>query len=459
MKFQKGDTAIYIGNAMNFSLTPPYNIIKKLNGRKCEIRNIEGGSITSTVYYSVFFPDPDLRTMLVVYPHNLISEEDLEEEKRKKERLSLIHKDIDPYGEEIWEMWRSDMPDDVVIKQITPSDIWENWSKRIDFLKKKLIGKCASFFILDDKNKQKGRVGHLWIDDIYMKKDLESVNRVHVVGANRVHIVGHGFFSDSSNNIDVILNLHEIIEYEDKIKRIVSKEDPYGEEDWEINESKKELYLGDKVKFANNIDSIYGNRIGVITDFRLNRTQYKVDFEGYTSGNWYYREQLIKVKETRNKKLRDLKLKYKDIDPYGEEDWENESVEFKEYYKFLKDYVISYENKEECFTIAHNLEKFGFTVCDYNDNEIDEWCCFSRGNRYDFSMACRKWNDIKSSKEQAMKYDRNKKHIDCNEFCNLINISSKWKKIQNIELDPYGEEDWGWEMREIKNYKNFSNGK
>lgn len=176
--------------------------------------------------------------------------------------------DSDPYGEEEWEdtneMRRGKFtPADHVIREINTigllQDITINygrqhgeapfgeqvWNEFTEYLRRRLLGKVCSFPVLGKNSKGEPEVhgaGHWTIDDIYLDDNF------------KVHFVGHGRNSDEKH--DVILHIGksitDVIYYEDKM--IMSPEDPYGEEEWELEsklyESVRNLNIGDRVMYS-----------------------------------------------------------------------------------------------------------------------------------------------------------------------------------------------------------------
>jgi hypothetical protein len=152
----------------------------------------------------------------------------------------------DPYGEENWDVneIRKNIQEDIIIKNINPRAFLirlllmpmgnKGNEVLVNYLKHHLLGKVTTFHAVhNDKAKfdlqgrtsddNVGRAGHWWIDDIYLDDN------------KNVHMVGHGFRQKPDNQTDIILYLKDDIEYEDK--RIITPEDPYGEEDWDMYES------------------------------------------------------------------------------------------------------------------------------------------------------------------------------------------------------------------------------
>jgi hypothetical protein len=154
----------------------------------------------------------------------------------KSYKMKQIYTEEDPYGEEDWNVneKKKVKSRNVRVKKITKKDYAIHGGRGLPFLVKylklKLKGKVASFSASAKPGGEESRAGHWWIDDVY----LEGYN---------IHIIGHGFLHTKDSQIDVILSLKDDIEYEELI--VKSPEDPYEEEDWDINESAKKSAKND----------------------------------------------------------------------------------------------------------------------------------------------------------------------------------------------------------------------
>ncbi len=278
-------------------------------------------------------------------------------------------------------------PEGYVIREIVPLNILNDiqridrirdgkaiWEAFVKYLKKRLIGKVCSFPVLGkDKNgnNEVHGAGHWNIEDIYLDEEF------------KVHMV------ESKNKYDVILHIGSgvtnKIYYEDKADP-VSPWDPYGEEEWEyesvFNESKRDLYVGDDVEIIHGNVDRYNSRVGVITDFRHDRTQFKVvlgpnnDRYWKVDGIWFDRENLKKIDKIRKTKkeirrLKQLYLKTKDVDPYGEEDWENEN-KINEGYLGIDSLYVKVDSKIKYHELINFLKRNWF-VWGGGGEELDRW--------------------------------------------------------------------------------------
>ena len=101
---------------------------------------------------------------------------------------------------------------------------------------------------------------------------------------------------------------------------------------------------------------------------------------------------------------------------------------------YLKNFLIKYETKEECIEIIRTLKILGFEIYDYPDgcNDVD--------NSMDFFN----WIGFVWSRQgyfvQTKEYS--KPSLSFQEFMDINNIKSK--KITKPDIDPFGEEDWGY---------------
>jgi hypothetical protein len=152
--------------------------------------------------------------------------------------------------------------------------------------------------------------------------------------------------------MDLCKRIDDYIKVKNKEFRIFSENDPYGEEEWEINESEnifldsngERIYVGNKIKVTEKLryyiekykwNSMMYNFIGKTFFIKrmVNGVSYitqhnyipndcliKVDFQKvkrdddpYDEENW---EEEFLIEERKYKKLKNA-----DVDPYGEEDW------------------------------------------------------------------------------------------------------------------------------------------
>jgi hypothetical protein len=187
----------------------------------------------------------------------------------------------------IYEMRRSNMSDDTIIKKINPKGFLirimvvlaanRGNNVLVNYLKHHLLGKVTSFESLyrDDKGiNQVARAGHWWIDDIYLDENKQ------------VHMVGHGFYQTADNKYDVILYLKSDIEYEDK--RITSDLDPYGEEDWNddyMNESLNmdDIFIGMRVRCVDDYKA--KNKIGTVVSYDIDSDNAGIEFDDQIDGH------------------------------------------------------------------------------------------------------------------------------------------------------------------------------
>ena len=248
-----------------------------------------------------------------------------------------------------------------------------------------------------------------------------------------------------------------------KTERKFTPEDPFGEEDWDVNEASSDVKynfkVGDYVVCKGHMDAIdFKGEVGVITRVLANNL-YTVKFltkfdtslynayddPSRCSYNVYIKylkpcdkKSLKKIKEKEeelNKKKEELRLKHIDIDPYGEEDWDiNENVENDTIIDYLKNKIIMYSTKEEMISIARILNGNGFkTYTPLYKMEKE---------RLDYKYYFCDLNGVFVRSMEEFKL-RNWEELTLLDLSNLLD--KKFKKIENPIDDPYGEEDWGWE--------------
>lgn len=224
-----------------------------------------------------------------------------------------------------------------------------------------------------------------------------------------------------------------------------------------INESDDpmKVEVGDRIICKKGMQDGYemGGRIGTVKSPGQHPNNYIVFDDNVYPRNWWVRNSLlepldIKSLEDRKKKKEELRLKYKDIDPYGEENWMienkiNESIEDlfpigtkviitdePDYDKFVGEIgvVIGYH------TIGSVLVKFDRIY--YNDRYDDEGTQHDGYKNQDPTHHSRFFgiDDVKPV---------NKKDVE--KFRNEMELRRKKKeelKQKMIDIDPYGEEDW-----------------
>jgi len=156
-----------------------------------------------------------------------------------------------------------------------------------------------------------------------------------------------------------------------------------------------------------------------------------------------------------------LRLKYLHIDPYGEDEWENEAILSKDtshpMFKLLVGGAVIFDGSEQMKEIANVLNKMGFNVYNYerimSEDDTGYFCSFVWDWDSDYFVRCPL--SIDSGKENLhrifqLKLDKDKIY-DYKQFIKItknVNI----KRIENPEQDPYGEEDWGWEKEAYKTF-------
>lgn len=228
-------------------------------------------------------------------------------------------------------------------------------------------------------------------------------------------------------------------------KRIFNEIDPYGEEDWNVESVgvSFDFKVGDKVRCIDNNyyeDILSKNKIYVITNsndqkrFSNLRIQVK-EFGGkrkylthFCADRFIpYDEEEFKRKLKRQEELR---LKMIDVDPYGEEDWLEESAN----YKFkIGDKVIVKDNY--CF--KEFVNKVGEIVFEEN---------YSLLVKFETRFSDHQHN---GNSNEYVDYEHKSRwfYPDEIELYDPVEIEKRLKEIEELRLkykdiDPYGEEDW-----------------
>ena len=157
--------------------------------------------------------------------------------------------------------------------------------------------------------------------------------------------------------VDLLINKEKNKERKRKIEILRDKMkdvDPYGEEDWLDESNKYNFKLGDKVEYIGKeiLNRFKKNKCGTIIKINYNNS-YGVEFDEHMEGHdckgmpgrrdgvgkyghcWNVISSDIRHVDPEKEKFiikrrEELKNRMKDVDPYGEEDWENESNTFNE---------------------------------------------------------------------------------------------------------------------------------
>lgn len=245
-----------------------------------------------------------------------------------------------------------------------------------------------------------------------------------------------------------------------KKKQIFSKEDPYGEEEWEdTNESKSEDYSFIPIEvYQKYRKKLGGSPVAEYVDGMIKRLinkhisftdangrlitglvdKIKGDSQGclsITVNNKHYDLRFSKPVtildpeefELRKKRKEELRLRYKEVDPYGEEEWEdiNESnSENNRYYLCIND---TNEHGTKMNLTYHKVYK-DITTYSYNDNLIHVINDFGKKGAYSKKYFQKiSSNNIKQIEIELKEIER-KKEIE---------------RLKHIDIDPYGEENWG----------------
>jgi hypothetical protein len=132
------------------------------------------------------------------------------------------------------------------------------------------------------------------------------------------------------------------------------------------------------------------------------------------------------------------------IDPYDEDDWGWETnerqishipddINTKEKIReVIKKFHIDYGTIEQCKSVAIRLHQMGFEVFNYDGILKYEW---AHWHSFTYNKHKNFWNRGGIG-DYGITYE---------DFMKLTNDFQNLKRIKNPEVDPLGEEDWGWE--------------
>lgn len=237
-----------------------------------------------------------------------------------------------------------------------------NFKPGCDYLKKLLYGKkvmIEEVFRVNNKSGKKNVT--LYVMDV-IRSRYHNYTFIDVNGDEyEPYCWSNIYYYDDKKGYE-----REREKYELKIKEIERKKeelklrykdiDPYGEEDWEneaIDYSEKSFLfkIGDQVICKNGYQDGHniGGRTGVIInkdnrgngslngEFKTHSVMYQIKFDKLIPplywDYWVFEELLMLTDEEeikkRNKRKEELRLRYKDVDPYGEEDWGDDMNESK----------------------------------------------------------------------------------------------------------------------------------
>jgi DNA polymerase III epsilon subunit-like protein len=331
-----------------------------------------------------------------------------------------------------------------------------------DELKKDAVGNYVKLkFYLSDKRENIYTMFDRWLllEDVYVQ-NIEDFQALFVLLKGMGGIIA---------NEDLVLEVKE---------RIYSEEDPYGEEDWEVNENKKYrprygwkfnkegFKKGDTIICLKKRDDFVDFGLGlmnVIPNYVTVGKKYKID--GFESGFVKIKDDTGKVNAycltdftKSEKKYKDYikkRDKMKHVDPYGEEDWEINESNNKFLNKFVKlqDVYDRHTNKEG-FLNELKSRFLGKDVCVVEQYKVDGWQEVPNG-----------WGRMKISSidwiSDKVPYDIYKKSYKTRYIITLnfrlnLNLQDAIRVVKKItsKEDPYGEEDWEeFELNEsVKNY-------
>jgi len=168
---------------------------------------------------------------------DLLTLVDSEFERKRKdelEKLRLKYQDVDPYGEEEWEM-NEGAKLDKVIKIVRLDELYDKYKLHIN--KHKLIE--------DELSKYIGSyvLLKIWFSD---PQELYNVRDSEYLMLNSVYSKDSGYYSDCPTVFIDLGDKHGVLHsgfpvndnlvlYVREPMRVTSPEDPYGEEDWDLD--------------------------------------------------------------------------------------------------------------------------------------------------------------------------------------------------------------------------------
>lgn len=285
------------------------------------------------------------------YPNDfdLIDSISYKKRMKKREELNLKMKDIDPYGEENWDINENNKEyktfDDLVF--VEQKYLWDALIKAGRFKHPPMHARMT----FDND----WSVSVLFGDMYYSN----GINTYEIMAQNQKG--NYIYDNDVKGYLTKDQITKEMIEIQ-KIKpakRIYTPEDPYGEEDWEINESKRnKFHVGDTVYFLSrytlfhdfqgenvisdilidnhydlwyevkgrdktirwiSADELYSNKEEYEKEKLKKEIEIKKEKEYIVKKDEEKRRKIEKKEEEKRRKIEIMK----DVDPYGEEDWDD----------------------------------------------------------------------------------------------------------------------------------------
>ena len=250
----------------------------------------------------------------------------------------------------------------------------------------------------------------------------------------------------------------------DKGKRILNLEDdPWGEENWGVIKENVEnsdeltnlvIKINNEFEFRTALEFFYLQDYrwpgGVIElDDRYDNDKYiivepkKVIISPTSEDDYRMKDKKIisfknfmKIVEKMSKKRRVYKP---DIDPWNEENWGWEEIKESNKIDNLKNFYIPFNTKEEMIAIAKKLHEMGYVVCNYGDAVRG----YGFENVFHKIYAFSKIHDFFARTNMQDSTINYKTKLDFEDFMK-IDIYKR-KRITNPDIDPWSEEDWGWE--------------
>jgi len=479
---------------------------------KCQAIGNKEGNIAKIGDASTWYVDWDEGSKSCYYWREdlLISKEISEEYRRKREEIRLKHLDIDPYGEDDWMMENADFDDFVQPRPLykTGDTVYYHGMHRKVHGYYTIKGR---FHVIHHDEPEEGDTGWRY----YLMSNTEIMSNTQIID-------GAWEMSLSPTEKEGKIKDKEYQERKEaKRKKWIDEhpEDPYGEEIWE---SRKNLYVGDTVIIK---DNRHLNQTGIIIDFdseeriglRTSRDTFKVQITHHRShgaSKWFWNEYIwvkkenllkadkkkLKEKEKQEKQIRIKNWqKYKDIDPYGEEDWENESRVFESnttdinllklrgkitnwWGSPLGNYYHPNKNIKEDPEYLILVKKMllnkivKFTNYNYSDQSLncDVVVLLVKEIRFNSSGTLifdgELMNDVNPRNRtrgihgNSFAVDERRPititdGVDLEIILKLIQKEKEEKRLKMIDIDPYGEEEWENESRVNEWFEDFEEEK
>lgn len=229
ISFLKNHNFLWITSGELNKFTPDWVKKKEFNGKQCLVARIKNKELCNSPHTS----DNDIMKALSVKDFKKKYTEIFSEFNKNAEKMRLLHIDDDPYNEEDWDI-NENLSEDIVDvnNRIFIRSLENELGSEgcLNYLRRNLIGKVVKFtsrgiYEVVKEDFKKGiihefRTFEFKVKDVTHKKDFT-----------------HEYYFIDENGDKYQAFSHSNIDWKSKKKIIRSPEDPYGEEDWELNEN------------------------------------------------------------------------------------------------------------------------------------------------------------------------------------------------------------------------------